>query len=146
MRMLDNVIDINFYPTPEARNANLKHRPVGLGLMGFQDVLYQLRLPYASEAAVEFADTSMELIAYHALLASSELAKERGAYSTFQGSKWSQGLLPLDTIELLTQERGGGVDRGAPGGYGADHRRAQRRAAAGLARFGKDRHDQGAAR
>ncbi len=110
MRMLDNVIDINFYPTPEARNANLKHRPVGLGLMGFQDVLYQLRLPYASEAAVEFADTSMELIAYHALLASSELAKERGAYSTFQGSKWSQGLLPLDTIELLTQERGGGVD------------------------------------
>jgi ribonucleoside-diphosphate reductase alpha chain len=110
MRMLDNVIDINFYPTPEARNANLKHRPVGLGLMGFQDALYKLRLPYASEAAVEFSDTSMELIAYHALLASSELAKERGAYSTFQGSKWSQGLLPLDTIELLTQERAGEVD------------------------------------
>ncbi|MBI3851490.1 MAG: ribonucleoside-diphosphate reductase subunit alpha [Verrucomicrobia bacterium] len=110
MWMLDNVIDINFYPTPEARAANLKHRPVGLGLMGFQDALYKLRLPYASAAAVEFADTSMELIAYHALLASSELAKERGAYSTFQGSKWSQGLLPLDTIELLAQERGGGVD------------------------------------
>ncbi len=106
MRMLDNVIDINFYPTAEARTANLKHRPVGLGLMGFQDALYHLRLPYASEEAVEFSDTSMELIAYHALLASAELAKERGAYSTFKGSKWSQGLLPLDTIELLAQERG----------------------------------------
>jgi ribonucleoside-diphosphate reductase alpha chain len=110
MRMLDNVIDINFYPTLEAKKANLKHRPVGLGLMGFQDALYQLRLPYASEAAVEFADTSMELISYHALLASSELAKERGAYSTFKGSKWSHGLLPLDTIELLAQERGVVVD------------------------------------
>jgi len=110
MRMLDNVIDLNFYPTPEARNANLKHRPVGLGLMGFQDALYKLRIPYASEAAVEFADTSMEMIACHALLASTELAKERGPYSTFQGSKWSQGLLPLDTLELLAQERGGFVD------------------------------------
>lgn len=110
MRMLDNVIDINFYPTIEAKNANLKHRPVGLGVMGFQDALYKLRLPYASEAAVEFADTSMESIAYHALLASTELARERGAYSTFQGSKWSQGLLPIDTIELLTRERGGFVD------------------------------------
>jgi len=78
--------------------------------MGFQDALYKLRLPYASEGAVEFADTSMELIAYHALLASAELAKERGAYSTFKGSKWGQGLLPLDTIELLAQERGGLVD------------------------------------
>ena len=106
MRMLDNVIDINFYPTPEARNANLKHRPVGLGVMGFQDALYKLRLPYASDAAVEFADTSMELISFHALLASSELAKERGAYSTFKGSKWEQGLLPIDTIELLARERG----------------------------------------
>ena len=113
MRMLDNVIDINFYPTPEARNANLKHRPVGLGLMGFQDALYQLRLPYASDAAVEFADTSMELISYHALSASAELAAERGAYSTFEGSKWSQGLLPIDTLELLAQQRGGvlAVDR-----------------------------------
>jgi ribonucleoside-diphosphate reductase alpha chain len=110
LRMLDNVIDINFYPTPEARNANLKHRPVGLGLMGFQDALYKLRLPYASEAAVEFADTSMELISYHALLASAELAKERGAYSTFKGSKWDDGLLPLDTIELLAKERGGSLD------------------------------------
>jgi ribonucleoside-diphosphate reductase alpha chain len=114
MRMLDNVIDINFYPTPEARNANLKHRPVGLGLMGFQDALYQLRLPYASDTAVEFADASMELISYHALLASTELAKERGAYSTFKGSKWDQGLLPLDTIELLAQERGSlDMDRSA---------------------------------
>jgi ribonucleoside-diphosphate reductase alpha chain len=110
MRMLDNVIDINFYPTSEAQNANLKHRPVGLGLMGFQDALYKLRISYASEAAVEFADTSMELISYHALLASAELAKQRGAYSTFKGSKWDQGLLPLDTIELLAQERGGSLD------------------------------------
>ena len=106
MRMLDNVIDINFYPTIEAKNSNLKHRPVGLGVMGFQDALYKLRLPYASTSAVEFADTSMELISFHALLASAELAKERGAYSTFKGSKWEQGLLPVDTIELLAQERG----------------------------------------
>lgn len=115
MRMLDNVIDINFYPTPEARDSNLKHRPVGLGLMGFQDALYKLRLPYASQGAVEFADTSMELISYHSLLASVELAKERGAYSTFQGSKWSQGLLPIDTIELLAQQRSNspGMDRTA---------------------------------
>ena len=110
MRMLDNVIDINFYPTPEARTANLRHRPVGLGLMGFQDALYKLRLSYASDAAVEFADTSMELISYHALLASSELAQERGAYSTFAGSKWSLGLLPIDSIELLAKERGGSLD------------------------------------
>ena len=82
MRMLDNVIDINFYPTIEAKNSNVKHRPVGLGLMGFQDALYKLRIPYASDAAVSFADTSMELISYHALLASAELAQERGAYST----------------------------------------------------------------
>lgn len=106
MRMLDNVIDINFYPTPEAANSNRRHRPVGLGLMGFQDALYQLRLPYASEAAVEFADASMELISYHALLASAELARERGAYPSFSGSKWDQGLLPLDTIETLARERG----------------------------------------
>jgi len=110
MRMLDNVIDLNFYPTPEARTANLRHRPVGLGLMGFQEALYQLRLPYASEAAVEFADRSMELIAYHALRASAALAEERGAYPSFPGSKWSRGMLPLDTIELLAQERGGHLD------------------------------------
>jgi ribonucleoside-diphosphate reductase alpha chain len=114
MRMLDNVIDINYYPTPEARTANLRHRPVGLGIMGFQDVLYKLRLSYTSEAAVEFADNSLELISYHALLASSDLAKERGTYSTFKGSKWDQGLLPIDTIELLARERGSlDMDRSA---------------------------------
>jgi ribonucleoside-diphosphate reductase alpha chain len=107
MRMLDNVIDINFYPTPEARNANLKHRPVGLGVMAFQDALYKLGIPCASEDAVEFADRSMELISYYAILASTELARERGAYSTFKGSKWDAGLLPIDTIDLLERERGG---------------------------------------
>jgi ribonucleoside-diphosphate reductase alpha chain len=110
MRMLDNVIDINFYPTPEARNANLKHRPVGLGLMAFQDALYKLHLPYASEAAIEFADRTMELISYHAIRASTALACERGVYSTFRGSKWDQGLLPIDTIELMEAERGGHLD------------------------------------
>ncbi len=115
VRMLDNVIDVNFYPTPEARHANLRHRPVGLGIMGFQDAIFQLRLPYASQAAVEFADESMELIAWHTLAASAELARERGAYPTYSGSKWSQGLLPLDTIELLARERGGflEMDRGS---------------------------------
>ncbi|MBV9659410.1 MAG: ribonucleoside-diphosphate reductase subunit alpha [Verrucomicrobia bacterium] len=106
MRMLDNVIDINFYPVKEARNANLRHRPVGLGFMGFQDALYKLNISYASEAAVEFADRAMELISYHAILASTELARERGAYATYQGSKWDRGLLPIDTIQLLTEERG----------------------------------------
>ena len=107
MRMLDNVIDINFYPTPEARTANLKHRPVGLGLMAFQDALYKLGISYASQDAVEFADRSMEFISYHAILASTELAAERGAYSTFPGSRWDTGLLPIDTIALLENERGG---------------------------------------
>lgn len=106
MRMLDNVIDINYYPTPEARNANLRHRPVGLGFMGFQDALYKMKISYASEAAVSFADKSMEAISYFAILASSELAAERGAYETFKGSKWDRGLLPIDTIDLLEQERG----------------------------------------
>ena len=110
MRMLDNVIDINYYPTKEARHANLRHRPVGLGLMGFQDVLYLLNIPYASDAAVEFADRSMELISYHAILASTELARERGTYQTYQGSKWSRGILPMDTRALLAQERGGFLD------------------------------------
>jgi len=110
MRMLDNVIDINFYPTPEARNANLKHRPVGLGLMAFQDALYKLHLPYASEAAIEFADRTVELISYHAILASTALACQRGVYSTFKGSKWDQGFLPIDTIELMEAERGGHLD------------------------------------
>jgi ribonucleoside-diphosphate reductase alpha chain len=109
MRMLDNVIDINFYPTPEGRSANLRHRPVGLGIMGFQDALYALRLPYASDAAVEFADEGMELIAYHAILASTELAAERGAYPSYAGSKWDRGLLPIDTIAILREQRGGFV-------------------------------------
>jgi ribonucleoside-diphosphate reductase alpha chain len=105
VRMLDNVIDLNFYPIPETRNANLRHRPVGLGLMGFQDALYIQEMSYASHEAVEFADESMEFISYHAILASSELAKERGTYETYKGSKWDRGLLPMDTIALLSKER-----------------------------------------
>ncbi len=107
MRMLDNVIDINFYPVRKARNSNLKHRPVGLGIMGFQDCLYALRKPYASDAAVEFADESMEIIAYHAYWASTELAQERGAYPSFKGSLWDRGILPHDSLKLLAEERGG---------------------------------------
>ncbi len=110
MRMLDNVIDINYYPTKEAKHANLRHRPVGMGLMGFQDALYMLEIPYASEAAVEFADRSMELISYYAILASTELARERGTYQTYQGSKWSRGILPIDTRALIAEERGGYLD------------------------------------
>jgi len=110
VRMLDNVIDINYYPTPEARNANMKHRPIGLGIMGFQDALYNQDISYASQAAVEFADRSMEMISYYAILASTELAAERGQYPSYQGSKWSRGLLPIDTIALLAQERGGHID------------------------------------
>jgi len=106
MRMLDNVIDINYYPTPEAKNANLRHRPVGMGLMGFQDALYKLKISYASNEAIAFADTSMEAISYFAILASTELAAERGAYESYKGSKWDRGLLPIDTIDLLEQERG----------------------------------------
>ncbi|EFB42054.1 hypothetical protein pah_c016o113 [Parachlamydia acanthamoebae str. Hall's coccus] len=107
MRMLDNVIDINYYPTKEARESNLRHRPVGLGLMGFQDALYHFRIAYDSQEAVEFADASMEMISYHAILASTELAKERGVYSSYRGSKWSQGILPIDSIALLDNERKG---------------------------------------
>ncbi|MCH7664320.1 MAG: ribonucleoside-diphosphate reductase subunit alpha [Acidobacteria bacterium] len=106
MRMLDNVIDINFYPTDEARNSNLKHRPVGLGLMGFQDTLYQLDIPFQSPEALRLADETMELISYHAILASSELAAERGAYPSYKGSKWDRGVFPLDTVDLLERERG----------------------------------------
>lgn len=106
VRMLDNVIDLNFYPTPEAENANQRHRPIGLGLMGFQDALHQLGISYASEEGVIFADTSMEAISYYALLASAELAQERGCYNSYDGSKWSRGLLPIDTIDLLETERG----------------------------------------
>ena len=105
MRMLDNVIDINFYPTPEAKNANVRHRPVGLGLMGFQDALYKLNISYASEEAIEFADNSMEMVSYYAILASTELAKERGVYGSYAGSKWSKGYLPIDTLKLLEKER-----------------------------------------
>ncbi|BAE81009.1 ribonucleoside-diphosphate reductase alpha chain [Chlamydia felis Fe/C-56] len=106
IRILDNVIDINFYPTQEAANANLTHRAVGLGMMGFQDALYKLNISYASPEAVEFADKSSELIAYYALLSSSLLAKERGTYSSYKGSKWDRGYLPIDTIELLKEYRG----------------------------------------
>ena len=110
MRMLDNVIDINYYAVDKARDSNLRHRPVGLGLMGFQDALYELRMPYASDAAMEFADASMEAICYYAYWASTELARERGSYSTFQGSLWDRGVLPLDSLGLLAQERGGHVE------------------------------------
>ena len=105
MRMLDNVVDINFYTIPEARASNLRHRPVGLGLMGFQDALQKLRIPYASDAAVEFADWSMEAISYCAISASVDLAAERGCYESFEGSLWSKGILPIDSIRLLKEER-----------------------------------------
>lgn len=106
LRMLDNVIDVNFYTIPEARFSNLRHRPVGLGLMGFQDALYRQRIPYASEEAIRFADESMEAISYAAIAASSDLAQERGRYASYDGSLWSQGVLPLDSIEILKQARG----------------------------------------
>jgi ribonucleoside-diphosphate reductase alpha chain len=110
MRMLDNVIDINYYAVKKARDANMRHRPVGLGVMGFQDALYEMRIPYTSQQAVEFADKSMEAVCYHAYWASTELAKERGRYSSYRGSLWDQGVLPLDTLELLARERGGYVE------------------------------------
>ncbi len=110
MRMLDNVIDINYYAVKKARDANMRHRPVGLGIMGFQDALYQLRIPYASQEAVAFADRSMEAVCYHAYWASTELARERGKYSSYQGSLWDQGILPPDTLDLLAQQRGGWVE------------------------------------
>ncbi|MDR2017239.1 MAG: ribonucleoside-diphosphate reductase subunit alpha [Burkholderiales bacterium] len=107
MRMLDNVIDINYYAVDKAKNANLKHRPIGLGLMGFQDCLHLMRVPYASDAAVRFADTSMEAICYYAYWASSELAQERGVYSSYKGSLWDRGILPHDSMALLKDTRGG---------------------------------------
>ncbi len=110
MRMLDNVIDINYYPTAEAKNSNMKHRPVGLGVMGFHDALYKLNINFDSEAAVVFADESMEVIAYNAIMASSLLAKDRGAYSSFKGSKWDRNLLPQDTVKLLEESRGENID------------------------------------
>jgi ribonucleoside-diphosphate reductase alpha chain len=106
VRMLDNVIDINYYSVPQARNSNLKHRPVGLGIMGFQDALYLQHIAYGSDAAIEFADTSMEAVSYYAIQASCDLADERGAYETFQGSLWSQGILPLDSQQILIESRG----------------------------------------
>jgi len=105
VRMLDNVIDINYYSVPQARNSNFKHRPVGLGIMGFQDALYLQHIPYGSDAAIEFADKSMEAVSYYAIQASCDLADERGAYSTFDGSLWSKGILPLDSLDLLAAER-----------------------------------------
>ncbi len=110
MRMLDNVIDINYYAVAKARNSNVRHRPVGLGIMGFQEALHAMRVPYASQDAVEFADRSMEAVCYNAFWASTELAEERGPYSSFQGSLWDRGILPLDTLRLLEEERGGFVD------------------------------------
>jgi ribonucleoside-diphosphate reductase alpha chain len=110
MRMLDNVIDINYYAVDKARNSNLKHRPVGLGIMGFQDCLHELRIAYSSQEAVEFADRSMEAVCYYAYWASTELAEERGRYATYRGSLWDRGILPQDTLEMLRQERGGYVE------------------------------------
>lgn len=110
MRMLDNVIDINFYPTPEAQTSNMRHRPVGLGIMGLADALYMLDINFDSEEAVKYSDEMMEAISYYAILGSSELARERGAYSSFPGSKWDRGILPLDTLALLDTERGERVE------------------------------------
>lgn len=110
VRMLDNVIDICYYVTKETERANMNHRPVGLGIMGFQDALYMQDIDFASDAAVEFADSSMELISYHAILASSELAKERGKYKSFKGSKWDRDIFPVDTLDILERERGVKLD------------------------------------
>ncbi len=106
MRMLDNVIDYNYYSVPQARNSNLRHRPVGLGIMGFQDALYKVRLPYASQEAVDFADRTMEAVSYYAIKASTDLADERGRYHSFEGSLWSQGILPIDSLARLAAARG----------------------------------------
>ncbi len=110
MRMLDNVIDINYYAVKKARDSNLRHRPVGMGIMAFQDSLYAMRVPYASQAAVEFADRSMEAVCYYAYWASSELAKERGQYASYKGSLWDKGILPIDSLDMLAQARGGYLD------------------------------------
>lgn len=106
IRMLDNVIDINYYSVIQARRSNMRHRPIGLGLMGFQDALYKVNIAYASQEAVEFADETMEAISYYAILASTDLAEERGVYSSFEGSLWSKGILPIDSIDILAQYRG----------------------------------------
>lgn len=109
VRMLDNVVDLNFYPTDEAGRSNMRHRPVGLGMMGFQDALFKANIPFSSHEALEFADRSMETISYFAIRASSMLAAERGAYETYPGSKWDRGIFPLDTLDLLEKERGRGI-------------------------------------
>lgn len=106
IRMLDNVVGLNFYPTTEAQTSNQKHRPVGLGVMGFHDALFKLDIPFSSPQALEFADRMGELVSYYAILSSSELAKERGTYETYKGSKWDRNIFPLDTLQLLEQERG----------------------------------------
>ncbi|MGH8558184.1 MAG: ribonucleoside-diphosphate reductase subunit alpha [Methylococcales bacterium] len=128
MRMLDNVIDYNYYSVPQARRSNLRHRPVGLGIMGFQDALYRMKLSYASQQAVEFADRSMEAVSYFAIEASADLAEERGGYSTFQGSLWSRGILPIDSLDLLEKARDGylQVDRSSTLNW--DHLRERIRA------------------
>ena len=108
--MLDNVIDINFYTIPEARDSNLRHRPVGLGLMGYQDALLAQRIPVDSQEAVEFADTSTEEISYHAIAASAQLASERGRYGSFEGSLWSRGVLPIDSLAQLDEARHGALE------------------------------------
>jgi ribonucleoside-diphosphate reductase alpha chain len=125
MRMLDNVIDINYYAVKKARDSNLRHRPVGLGIMGFQDALYEIGVPYASDAAVDFADRSMEAVCYHAYWASTELAAERGRYSSYRGSLWDRGILPIDSVDLLAEQRGGYVelDRSATLDWAALRRR-----------------------
>lgn len=110
IRMLDNVIDLNYYPTKEAKNSNQRHRPIGLGMMGFQDALFKLDIPFGDETALEFADTVGEIISYYAILASSELAKERGTYGSYKGSKWDRNIFPLDTVDLLEKERGVEID------------------------------------
>src|SRR3954453_21545433 len=110
MRMLDNVIDINYYAVHKAKNSNMRHRPVGLGIMGFQDCLHRLRIPYASQEAMEFADRSMEMVSYAAYWASTELAEERGRYASSPGSLWARGPLPQDTLDILASERGGYVE------------------------------------
>jgi ribonucleoside-diphosphate reductase alpha chain len=108
--MLDNTIDLNFYPTPEAENSNLRHRPIAMGLMGMQDALFKLRLPFEDENALEFVDATMEFISYHAIASSSVLAKERGQYKSFEGSSWDQGAFPLDTLDELEKERDAAIN------------------------------------
>jgi len=115
MRMLDNVVDINYYAVGKARNSNLKHRPVGMGIMGFQDCLHMMRVPYASSEAVEFSDRSMEAVCYYAYWASTELAEERGRYSSFKGSLWDRGIMPKDSLALVAESRGGQRNDGQPG-------------------------------